>query len=175
MHPPVRKRASSFFSLEEYCLQNKEKYLKPSLRGNFSVTHSETPEKSFDAVDALSHHKVCRAIRNTYQLGPQMLFRPSEVEVILKNELAFLVNTDYDPEKARIMATDLANAIRSQVKPLYPRYKFVVQVTIGGKEHQGVKVASNFFWDVERDNFASYTVTNRNLFAVATVYGIYYD
>lgn len=176
LRPQVRHRTSSFFDLDEYNAQFREKHAKPSLKGNFSVTHSETPDNTNHSKhDELQHHKKNHLLENTYQLGPKNVFNPTEVERILENELGFLQNIDYDCGKARTIATDLANAIKSHVKPLYPRYKFVVQVTIGRKEDQGIKVVSKFFWDMDRDNFASHTVTSRNLFAVATVYGIYYE
>ena len=177
----VRHRTSSFFDLDEYNVQFREKHASPSLKGSFSLTHSELPDTTkhseiADMVEVQAHHKrKTHVMQNTYQLDPKTLFSPSKVEEILKEELEFLVNTDYDADTARTVATDLANSIKAQIKPLFPRYKFVVQVTIGGKGHQGVKVVSKFFWDMERDNFASHTVTSRNLFAVATVYGIYFE
>jgi len=41
-----------------------------------------------------------------------------------------------------------------------PRYKIVVQVTIGEVKSQGVRVASRCLWDTESDNYASYSFKN---------------
>ena len=176
MHSPVRHRKSSFFSLEEYSTNIRGRHTKPNLKGTFLVTHSSIPDSSKHPTTAEieTRHKN-HVTQNTYELNPKSLFCPAIVEKILKEKLEFLETVNYHADTARVISNDLANAIRVQVKPLFPRYKLVVHVTIGGKGHQGIKVASKCFWDVERDNFASYTVTSRDLFAVATVYGVYFE
>ena len=172
-----RKRTSSFFDLHESYISIREKHDIPSLKGKFSVSYCETPENSaLDDIDEkLPKKHSGKRLQNTFQLDPVYVFNASKVEAILKSELKYLEDVNYEPETARNMAVELANTIKSKVKPLFPRYKIVVQVTIGGKGSQGVKVASKCFWDKERDNYASYTVTSSNLFAVATVYGLYYE
>ena len=178
MHSPVRRRTSSFFNFEEYGINIRGKHTAPSLKGNFLVTHSKKPDspKHPQMAETETRHVSSRHTKqNTYQLDPETLFCPTIVEKMLKEKLEFLETVDYRPDTARATSNDLANAIRLQVKPLFPRYKLVVQVTIGGKGHQAIKVASKCFWDTKRDNYASYTVTSRDLFAVATVYGIYFE
>ena len=174
----IRHRSSSFFDLEEAKLHVLEKHATPSLKGKFAVTHEEIPVHSrsslSEEVDAMKK-RTGKSFQNTFQVDPPSLFNPSKVKHILEKELKFLENVDYEPEQARHTAIDLANSIKSQVKSLFPRYKTVVQVTIGGKGSQGIKVVSKFFWDQERDNYASHTVTSSSIFAVATVYGLYHD
>ena len=41
-----------------------------------------------------------------------------------------------------------------------PRYKIVVQATLGQMKDQGVRVASRCLWDTSVDNYASVTYTN---------------
>ena len=48
-------------------------------------------------------------------------------------------------------------------------------VTIGSVEGQGIRVASRCLWDHETDSYASATFKNATLFAIATVFGIYYE
>jgi len=55
------------------------------------------------------------------------------------------------------------------------RYKLVTTVTIGQIADQGVRVASRCLMDQETDQAASGSFTNETLFAVATVYGFYYE
>ena len=174
----LRKRTSSFFDLDESYISIREKHDIPSLKGKFSVSHCETPENSIlDDIDEKVSKKKHggKRLQNTFQLDPIYVFNPSKVEAVLESELRYLEDVNYEPETARKMAVELSNTIKSKIKPFFPRYKVVVQVTIGGKGSQGVKVASKCFWDKERDNYASYTVTSSNLFAVATVYGLYYE
>ena len=41
-----------------------------------------------------------------------------------------------------------------------PRYKIVVQVTIGERKHQAIQVASRCLWDSKTDNYASASFQN---------------
>ena len=41
-----------------------------------------------------------------------------------------------------------------------PRYKIIVQVTIGELKDQGIRVASRCLWDVSTDNYTSVSYTN---------------
>lgn len=41
-----------------------------------------------------------------------------------------------------------------------PRYKVVVQVTLGQMRDQGVRVASRCLWDTAHDNYASASFSN---------------
>ena len=41
-----------------------------------------------------------------------------------------------------------------------PRYKIIVQVTIGELKDQGIRVASRCLWDVATDNYTSVSYTN---------------
>lgn len=49
-----------------------------------------------------------------------------------------------------------------------PRYKIVVQVTIGEMKSQGVRVASRCLWDTDSDNYASYSFKNVSVWVFAT-------
>ncbi len=176
----LRNRTSSFFDLAEYSLGRLEQHAKSELKGEYVMSHCETPDNS-RILDDFEHHKVPHhkhkqiKTQNTFQLDPKLRFNASLVENILSKELEYLNDIDYDPEMARKESVILSDNIKSKIKNLFPRYKYVVQVTIGGKFNQGIKVASKCFWDKERDNFASHTVSNATLFAVATVYGLYYE
>eukprot|EP00163_Fabomonas_tropica_P008216 TRINITY_DN1783_c0_g1_i1.p1 TRINITY_DN1783_c0_g1~~TRINITY_DN1783_c0_g1_i1.p1 ORF type:complete len:104 (-),score=7.30 TRINITY_DN1783_c0_g1_i1:290-601(-) len=57
----------------------------------------------------------------------------------------------------------------------YRRYKLVVQTVIGENNGQGVRTASRCLWDTENDNFASASFANTSIFAVAMVFGLYYE
>eukprot|EP00794_Sanderia_malayensis_P007726 gene7726-8565_t len=182
---PYRHRTSSFFDLAEYNSQRFEDHAQNKLRGNFIVSHSETPDYHHGIEDAkVSHYgngskhhqqKVMVRRQNTFQLDPNRRFDASLVESILSEELDRLRSVVYSADMARRESVVLSDGIKAKIKDLFPRYKFIVQVTIGESAHQGIEVASKFFWDKDRDNFASKTVTNYSLFAVAIVYGLYYE
>ena len=92
----------------------------------------------------------------------------------LQNYLADLAS--YNAALSSLIVSELANKIKDNVKSLgYHRYKFVVQVHLGESRQQGIEVASRAIWNPTTDNMASVTVNHKGMFAVATVYGIYYD
>jgi hypothetical protein len=56
-----------------------------------------------------------------------------------------------------------------------PRYKFVSHVMIGQNADQGINFASRSVWNTSTDNFASATYRNGSLFAIATVFAVYFE
>lgn len=56
------------------------------------------------------------------------------------------------------------------------RYKIVVTVTMGERYMQGLKSIAQFLWDPEKDSYVSCIYdSSPSLFAVATIYAIYFD
>lgn len=109
----------------------------------------------------------------------QVKFSPERVEQVVRPCLHdCLVKLDsYDAITCSQQVSRLAEAIKASVKALgySSRYKFVVQVHMGESRHQGVEVASRAIWHSASDGMASVTCTYNGMFAVATVYGIYYE
>ena len=56
-----------------------------------------------------------------------------------------------------------------------PRYKIIVQVTIGQMKDQGVKITSRSLWDTSTDNYATVSFQNEHIWASAIVFGLYTD
>lgn len=82
----------------------------------------------------------------------------------------------YEPKSSRQMAKTLAEIIKSRVKELgYERYKLVCMVSIGQLKEQGFRMGSRCCWDAKWDTFASSSFKNKTLFAIATVWGVYYE
>merc|ERR1719258_86260 len=50
-----------------------------------------------------------------------------------------------------------------------------LQVVIGENSGQGIRVASKCLWDTSSDNWASFSYKTPSLFAVAMVFGLYYE
>jgi hypothetical protein len=55
------------------------------------------------------------------------------------------------------------------------RCKLVCTVEIGEKCSQSVCSVLGLLWDADHDNYASYTYENTHVYAVACVYGVYYE
>ncbi|CAB1101664.1 unnamed protein product [Ectocarpus sp. CCAP 1310/34] len=102
-------------------------------------------------------------------------FYPSEVKAVAEKAVeAELQDKEYDGEEAKEWSLNIADTIREGVKTLnVPRYKIVVQVTIGQMKDQGVRVASRCLWDTATDNYASVQFKNQSLWCSAMVFGVF--
>jgi len=56
-----------------------------------------------------------------------------------------------------------------------PRYKIIVQVTVGQCNDQGIRVASRCLWNTETDNYASTSFVNKTLFCNVIIFALYTD
>mmetsp|Transcript_40364 Transcript_40364/g.72494 ORF Transcript_40364/g.72494 Transcript_40364/m.72494 type:complete len:135 (-) Transcript_40364:1655-2059(-) len=85
-------------------------------------------------------------------------------------------NQQYDPVKGAQTAKQLADDLRERVKALgYERYKLIIQVTVGQKTGQAMRIQSRCLWDTNADNSASCFYENETLYCVCQVYGLYYE
>jgi len=118
-------------------------------------------------------------LQNTYKVGPNEdeKFNRCTVQNKLANILeSFLAGEKYDEKKSPIMARNLTEVIRGRMRELaFPRYKIVVNVMIGHNNGQGMNCSSKFLWDDKNDNFATATYKGGNLFAIASVYGLFFE
>ena len=113
---------------------------------------------------------------NTFVVRPQARFPAAAVRELLRGLLAErLAPTAVKDWKYSSEGTKpLTDAIRARLKALQlPRYKFVVHVVVGENRGQGFKLASRCLWDAACDDLATESYSNDNIFAVATVYGVY--
>ncbi|XP_038049330.1 dynein light chain Tctex-type protein 2B-like [Patiria miniata] len=118
-------------------------------------------------------------MENTYHLKPdsQIIFKPvsvvKEITDVLKGVLG---DIEYNPAISGRIATRLAEAIKTRVKALQlKRHKLVVQVVVGSQGGQSLQMASRCLWNQETDNSASASYQSTTLFAIASVYGIYFE
>jgi len=89
---------------------------------------------------------------------------------------SFLDGELYEARKCTQIAQNLTDVINGRMKELsLPRYKFVSHVMIGQNPGQSVSFASRSVWNTTTDNFASATYRNGSLFAVATVFAVYFE
>ncbi|NXN85140.1 TC1D4 protein, partial [Bombycilla garrulus] len=118
-------------------------------------------------------------LENTYRLGPDKgcKFHAGRVRRVLEGTLACALGTAvYNPQGSAPLAQSLTELLQNQAKAVVPpRYKLVCHVVLGQQGQQSLLVASRGLWDPETDSFASATFSNASLFAVATVYGVYFE
>ena len=120
------------------------------------------------------------ALENTYQLQPREKgkFCPREVQEVMDTVLAktLSIQTRYDAKKCPILSRLLTEEIKTKVKALgYTRYKIVVHLVLGQDLGQGTEVASRSVWDPQSDSAATTVYRVADLFAVASVFGTYFE
>ena len=117
----------------------------------------------------------------TYRLGPaddDARFIPAAVESLVQQVLVErLQGESYDPTGCKQLSQELAATIMEELKALHiRRYKMVAVVSIGSlHERPGLQFGSRCLWDQATDSFVSVKYTNGSLFAVAMIYGLYYE
>ncbi|EGD72396.1 hypothetical protein PTSG_00416 [Salpingoeca rosetta] len=153
-------RRSSLFSIS-----------RPEIAATSQVDASDVPDQDEGP------KRPVTPLENTYQLDPDKKFSESAVTAIIREVLeGQLEEEKYDARATRQMSKTLSTIITNRVKALeYTRYKIVTVVALGEAADQGVTVASRCLFDKDKDNFASASYRNSNLYAVATVYACYYE
>ena len=116
----------------------------------------------------------------TFRLEPgeEERFYPSQAkklaDSILETELA---NQEYDEEDAKDWSVNISDKVREAItKELnLPRYKIIVQTTIGQCNDQGIRIASRCLWDTATDNYAATSYVTKSLFCNVMIFALYTD
>ena len=106
------------------------------------------------------------------------IFRSEDIESIVESILTDkLKDVKYEPSTCKTLSQELAGCIMEKLKSLnYKRYKLVAVVSLGSiKERPGLQFGSRCFWNQNTDKFTSVKYTNGSLFAVAMIYGLYFE
>jgi tctex1 domain-containing protein 2 len=113
-----------------------------------------------------------------YRTGPApgKKFRVAEARDVIQGTLkSKLSGATYDPDSCAALSKDIADEIKQALKGKeWPRYKYVVHVVIAEQKGEGVQLACRCFWDDASDGYATDIFENKHLFAVASVYGVYF-
>ena len=136
-----------------------------------SMVHSSTTRQS-------RGHHVTQPHENTFKTQPDALFNACEVERLTETVLVErLRDVQYDPATCKELSQEMAAKIMDKVKSIkIKRYKLVAVVSIGSvNERPGMQFGSRCLWNQSTDSFASVKFTNGSLFAVAMVYGLYFE
>jgi hypothetical protein len=114
---------------------------------------------------------------NTYKMVPNVAFPENKIKAVVERILGReLKDTQYDAENCREMTARISDIIKREIKDLdLDRYKLVCIVHIGQRGNQEIKVGSRCLWDVRLDTYISAEYQNTSLFAIATVFGIYFE
>lgn len=124
--------------------------------------------------------KPITKVANTYRLEPEKeeRFNASSAEKVMKGVMtSYLEGEKYDKNLCTNLSKNLSDVIKERIKDMgfSARYKYVCMVTMGEVKGQGIAVSSRCVWYTDTDNYASVTYTHGNLFAVATLYAVYFE
>ncbi|XP_020903061.1 tctex1 domain-containing protein 1 [Exaiptasia diaphana] len=178
----LRKRSSSSSSLFSIPTLHK----LTGEKGNFRTSHYDSPFVDLETAMARSFgvrasttsiRQKVKLYANTYKMSPDVTLNIAKIQEIVKRNLQVSLEFEkYDCKRSRDISKVLSNGILQEVKMLgMARYRFVCTVTIGELKGQTVRIASRCVWDIENDNFVTESFYNNSLFAVGTVFGIYYE
>lgn len=116
---------------------------------------------------------------NTYKMEPDSdkVFNYLRIkEHATREMLNVLKNERYDASRSSKLCKKLSESINQEVKQLpNPRFKLVTVVFIGEKKGEDLRIASRCLWDTRFDNCITIEYQNDNLYAVANIYGLYYE
>lgn len=115
---------------------------------------------------------------NEYQIKPKQKekFKPGKAKEMIQEILNLTLKQQkaYNPDTAQTLSKTIAENVKDKLKELnLPRYKYIVQVTIGEQKGQGVRVGCKCFWDFDTDHCASETFVSDSIFCLCTVYAVY--
>lgn len=137
------------------------------MMGRSKRLHSLTSEQSVPKME------------NTFRLTPdeKNTFKPLSVQKEIADVLeGVLGNMEYSPITSGRITTRLSEAIKVRVKALqFKRHKLVVHVLVGSHNGQSMELASRCLWNQDTDSYASASYQNTSLFAIASVYGVYFE
>ncbi|XP_043280404.1 dynein light chain Tctex-type 5-like isoform X2 [Venturia canescens] len=133
---------------------------------------------NFDICDQVSDDlDKAPKFQNTYRLDTEKPFKIDPVDKIVKSVmLNRLEDASYDVKECPKLCSQVASEIRKRILKLdFKRYKIVVAVTIIEKASQSLETTMGFVWDVDRDNYSTYTFETQTFFAYCIVIGTYYE
>lgn len=115
--------------------------------------------------------------KNTYRTEPVNRFSRKEVTDVMEEVLSeHLDGQIYDHEFCKDTSKKMSDIIKQRVKYMgYSRYKLICLVYMGQVKNQGMRIASRCLWNTQFDNVAEASYRNGELFAVATVFGAFYE
>lgn len=119
-----------------------------------------------------------RLIPNSQLKSDKMLFEEKQFRVDLIQNVCKeildenLCDLKYNAARCRVLATELSERIRNEVRAITTsEYKVISTVSIGSLQSQ-LSVESRCLWLPQKDSFTSVSYKNSSIFAIATIFWI---
>ncbi|KAF7994190.1 hypothetical protein HCN44_011459 [Aphidius gifuensis] len=116
--------------------------------------------------------------QNTYRLESLNSLKIDSIDEIVKTTMSNrLEDFIYDETTAPALCTQVAQEIKKKIIKLdFDRYKLLVIVTMIEKASQSLEINAGFLWDIERDNYSTYTYDNNQTFtAYCLIIATYFE
>ena len=118
-------------------------------------------------------------LQNTYKLQPDAneRFKPDTVQEVIQCVLDECLDGEkYNPTQCRNLTQMLTELIKERVKEKgFPRYKYIVTVTLGQDCNQGLHLVSRCLWNENTDNYAEALYAKDGIYAHAAVFACYFE
>ena len=153
----------------------------PNMNNTARIVSMSKRNSVSSTVDHYSHnfYQPTTKLENSYSLGPNenQKFNASRVQKLVNDILAnHLENVKYEPNKCRDMVQLLSDEIKTRIKSIvYKRYKLVVNLTIGQNTGNSIIIASRALWNTDCDNGCTVQFKNSSLYAIASIFAVYFD
>ena len=126
----------------------------------------------------MSNTEYLANLKNQQMCEPKEFdkFYPSKAQELIKSTLEQnLRGYEFDVASLPLKTDELTKTLRDAVRnwSSQTRYKYVVQVVLGEIKQQGLKITSKCLWDVNSDNYASYTFRTETYYCTALVFACY--
>ena len=116
---------------------------------------------------------------NTYRMEPdnEYRFRPYKLQAKILEVLADqMKGHTYDPATANTLVKDVSRSVHQLVKNFQlPRYKIVIHTVIVQKFEQALRIGSRCLWDPKTDNMLTVNYETKDMVAIVTIYGVYFE
>jgi len=176
--PSIRERLMSYSDLSDALSSNNGTPAKNKRSLSFrGITQSFSTMLRLRRLQ--QEPKPVTKLENTYKMVPDTgkKFSPDSVSAIVYKTLEdSLSGMDYEHIVGGKLAVTLSAEIKDNIKLLKkPRYRVICQIVITQATGQGLEAASKFLWDDNTDSYSCVTYRNKDVVAVATVFGVYLE
>lgn len=146
-------------------------------RGTRKVSNAVYNQFSEEKLHSTKMNKMVEKMENTYKLEPDRTFPYTTVREIIADALSrHLGGMEYDERESAYKAKLISDDIKAKVKALnICRFKIICVVHIGCDHGQEIRIVSRALWNPQIDTFATSHFKSGKLFAVGTVYGVYFE
>ncbi|XP_063725297.1 dynein light chain Tctex-type 5-like [Symsagittifera roscoffensis] len=146
--------------------------------GRYQTTNIVEPRPKQEQGERSTQHIE---FENTFRLEPTNRLASCRGKITAMVQALFdeqLENISYSEtgQETKEMSLEFSDYIKNQLLQMgFPRYKFIVMVSIGQIKNQDVRMSSRCLWEPKFDTQFTINYKNKSLFAICVIFGIYHE